>query len=67
MIPYSFLCTHCCNEFYEVSDWRLEVSIQSFVLNFKVSDQSFEVREAHLVSFDCKVIKLSYLQLDLRC
>ena len=29
---------------YEVPDWSFEVSIQSFILNFEVSDQSFEVK-----------------------
>ena len=42
-------------KFYEVTDWSFEVSIQSFILNFEVCDQSFEVREARLNRFDCKV------------
>ena len=29
--------------FYEVPDLSFEVSVLSFILNFKVSDQSFEV------------------------
>ena len=31
---------------YEVPGWSFEVSIQSFILNFEVSDQSFEVKGA---------------------
>ena len=31
---------------YEVSNWSFEVSFQSFILNFEVSDQCFEVRHA---------------------
>ena len=39
-------------KFYEVPGWSFEVSIQSFILNFEVSDHSFEVRgEARLNRF----------------
>ena len=31
-------------KFYEVPEGSFEVSIQSFILNFEVSTQSFEVR-----------------------
>ena len=31
-------------KFYEVPGWSFEVSIQSFILNFEVSDQSSEVK-----------------------
>ena len=30
-------------KFYEVPDWSFEVSVLSFILNFEISDQSFEV------------------------
>ena len=41
-------------KFYEDPRWSFEVSVQSFVLNFKVSDQRFEVR-ARLNRFDCNI------------
>ena len=41
-------------KFYEVPDWSFEVSFPNVILNFKVSDQSFEVRGAPLNRFDCK-------------
>ena len=31
-------------KFYEVQDWSFKVSILSFILNFEVSDKSFEVK-----------------------
>ena len=31
-------------KFYEFPNWSFEVSSQSFILIFKLSDQSFEVR-----------------------
>ena len=40
-------------KFYEVSDWSVEVSVLSFILNFEISYLSFEVR-ACLNCFDCK-------------
>ena len=40
-------------KFYEVPDWSFEVLILSFVLNFQVSYQSFEVRRPCLNRFDC--------------
>ena len=33
-------------KFYELPDWSFEVSILSIILNFEVSDQSFEVWHA---------------------
>ena len=38
---------------YELPDWSFKGSILSFILNFEVSDQNFEVREARLNRFDC--------------
>ena len=38
-------------KFYEVPDWSFEVSVPSIILNFEVSDQSFEVRRGTLEPF----------------
>ena len=37
------------DKFYEVPHWSFEISILSFILDFEVSDQSFEVNHARTV------------------
>ena len=42
-------------KFYEVSNWSFEVSVESFILSFEVSDQSFGKVTARLNRFDCNL------------
>ena len=42
--------------FFEAPDWSFEVSIQNFIFNFEVSDQSFEIRRARINHFDYKMV-----------
>ena len=45
----------------EVTDWSFEVSIQSFIFNFEVSDQSFEVRtRINRFDYKCLVVDSNY-------